>query len=160
MSRRPPGVLLYFDILPALRLLSQAEKGALFEAILEYGEFGAIPDFEGSLGVAWAFIQPRLEADLSNYADKCQKAANSANKRWGKDGKYMPQHASACAGMPKDTNLSTTPTAKATSPTATSSEAKTEGEGGAGETHVEPPDTGKDFDSMRQRAIRMLETYK
>ena len=48
-----PGIMLYFDILKPLRVLPDADKGRLFEAILEYGENGTIPSFDGMLAMAW-----------------------------------------------------------------------------------------------------------
>lgn len=62
-----PGVMFYFDVRPCIKRLSIEEKGRLFEAILDYGEFGNIPDLDGALGVAWDFIQPKLDRDSGRY---------------------------------------------------------------------------------------------
>ena len=62
-----PGIMLYFDILKPLRVLPDADKGRLFEAILEYGENGTIPSFDGMLAMAWGFIQPKLDRDCKEY---------------------------------------------------------------------------------------------
>lgn len=62
-----PGVMFYFDVRPCIKRLSLNEKGRLFEAILDYGEFGTIPDLDGALGVAWDFIQPKLDRDAGRY---------------------------------------------------------------------------------------------
>lgn len=70
---KQPGVLLYFDIRPCLKRLSKEEKGELFEAILEYGEFGTVPDFNGCLGIAWDFIQPKIDRDKEKYLDTVDK---------------------------------------------------------------------------------------
>ena len=51
-----PGVMLYFEVRPCLIRLNDGEKGQLFEAILDYGEHGIVPDFDGKMGVAWVFI--------------------------------------------------------------------------------------------------------
>lgn len=67
MDKKQPGVMLYFDIRPSLKRLSTQEKGELFEAILDYGEFGVVPDLDGLLGIAWDFIQPRLDRDRERY---------------------------------------------------------------------------------------------
>ena len=58
-----PGVMFYFDVRPCIKRLDAAEKGRLFEAILDYGEFGVVPELDGALGVAWDFIQPKLDRD-------------------------------------------------------------------------------------------------
>lgn len=67
MSR--PGVMLYFDTRKCLKRLDLQQKGALFEAILDYGEFGVVPDFsvDAVLGVAWDFLEPRIDRDGERY---------------------------------------------------------------------------------------------
>lgn len=62
-----PGVMFYFDIRPCIKRLDINEKGRLFEAILDYAEFGVVPDLDGSLGIAWDFIQPKLDRDAGRY---------------------------------------------------------------------------------------------
>ena len=69
-----PGVMLYFDIRPCIKRLTTEEKGRLFEAILDYGEFGVFPEFEGMLGIAWDFISPRLDRDSEAYGLKISKS--------------------------------------------------------------------------------------
>ena len=81
-----PGVMLYFEVRPCLIRLNDGEKGQLFEAILDYGEHGIVPDFDGKMGVAWDFIKPRLDRDSERYAEKTQKplCENSKNKSFRK----------------------------------------------------------------------------
>ena len=43
-----PGVMFYFDVRPCIKRLDAAEKGRLFEAILDYGEFGVVPELDGA----------------------------------------------------------------------------------------------------------------
>lgn len=62
-----PGVMLYFDIRQPLSVLPYEEKGRLLDAILEYGEHGTLPDFDGMLALAWGFIQPKLDRDEESY---------------------------------------------------------------------------------------------
>lgn len=62
-----PGVMLYFDVRPCLKRLSAEEKGLLFDAILEYGENGTNPDFDGMIGIAWDFIQLSIDRDSDRY---------------------------------------------------------------------------------------------
>lgn len=84
-TSKRPGVILYYDILPPLRRLSKEEKGDLFEAILDFAQYGNIPDFSGGLGVAWDFIMPRIVRDEERYREVCQKNSDNANKRWHKE---------------------------------------------------------------------------
>lgn len=62
-----PGIMLYFDILDPLKVLSREDRGDLFIAILEYGQFGIIPEFDGMLAMAWGFIKPKLDRDGVAY---------------------------------------------------------------------------------------------
>ena len=66
MAQRP-GVMFYFDLRPCLKRLTLEEKGRLFEAILNYAELGEVPELEGMCGVAWDFIQPRIDRDGEAY---------------------------------------------------------------------------------------------
>ena len=68
-----PGVMFYFDIRPCIRRLNLADKGQLFEAILDYAENGVEPELDGALGVAWDFIQPRIDRDSAQYEQKTEK---------------------------------------------------------------------------------------
>ncbi len=65
-----PGVMFYFDLRPCMKRLTLEEKGRLFEAIMDYSELGAVPELEGVLGVAWDFIQPRIDRDDETYEKK------------------------------------------------------------------------------------------
>lgn len=94
MTKNAPGVLLYFDLRPALDLLTYAEKGEIFDAILAYGEDGTVPDFDSDvLNMLWAFVARRIDADRANYLAKCEKNRQRALKRWNAD---------ACEGLPED----------------------------------------------------------
>lgn len=83
MSERP-GVMFYFSLRPALKRLSMEEKGRLFDAILDYGETGILPELDGVLGVCWDFIQPMIDKDAEAYRMKCEKAKRSIEARWEK----------------------------------------------------------------------------
>lgn len=85
-----PGVMLFFDVRPALKRLTIEERGQLFEAILDYGELGLLPDFEGGLGIVWDFIQPRIDQDAERYADKVLKNKYSAYVREAKKADIQP----------------------------------------------------------------------
>ena len=94
MTKNAPGVLLYFDLRPALDLLTYEEEGEIFDAILAYGEDGTVPDFDSDvLNMLWAFVARRIDADRANYLAKCEKNRQRALKRWNAD---------ACEGLPED----------------------------------------------------------
>ena len=79
-----PGIMLYFDVRPCLARLTMEEQGRLFNAMLNYGEFGVEPDFEYMLGIAWDFIKPRLDRDRERYEDICEKRRQAILTRWEK----------------------------------------------------------------------------
>lgn len=83
--RKRPGVLIYFDIRPALKMLSLEEKGQLFDAIMDYSELGDVPELEGMLGMAWTFIQPKLDRDGETYKKNGLRKRYSAYIRWARD---------------------------------------------------------------------------
>lgn len=82
-----PGVMLYFDLRPCLKRLTQEQKGQLFEAILEYGEFGAVPNFDDDIGltIAWDFIRNMVDRDDKRYSDISKKRSEAATKKWEKE---------------------------------------------------------------------------
>ena len=79
-----PGVMIYFDISPSLNRLSDCQNGKLFKSILEYGQFGVVPDFGDDLGlcIAWDFIKPAIDRDKEKYEERPRKNAEAANIRW------------------------------------------------------------------------------
>ena len=62
-----PGIMLYFDILEPIRVLPDADKGRLLVAMLEYGQHGILPEFDGMLALAWGFVRPKIDKDESEY---------------------------------------------------------------------------------------------
>lgn len=109
MARKKPGVMLYFEIRPSLKRLSDEEKGRLFEAILDYGENGTVPDFDGGLGIAWDFIQPRIDADSQRYQKVSQARSAAAAARWEQKNKQTDANAFfAMQTMPTTTSTTTT----------------------------------------------------
>lgn len=155
MAKKRPGVLLYFDVRPSLRRLSLEEKGRLFEAILDYGELGEPPQFDGMLGIAWDFIQPRLDVDADRYDQRCRQAQEAAQKRWGKQ-----SNAGECERIKVDVesaNPTTYPHIHSTATTAT------ERKGGAGGREKREQSgytmTEGEFNSLRNTAIEKLTKY-
>ena len=62
-----PGIMLYFDILDPIRVLPDADKGRLLVAMLEYGQSGTVPHFDGMLALAWGFVRPKIDRDFEEY---------------------------------------------------------------------------------------------
>ena len=89
-----PGVMIYFEVRESLKFLSLEEKGKLFDAVLEYGELGVIPEFDGMLGMAWAFMKPKLDADAERYDNAIlQRRYAVATREAKKAGQDLPSFA-------------------------------------------------------------------
>lgn len=150
-EKERPGVMLYFDVRPCLKRLSLEEKGRLFEGILDYAEYSVIPELEGMLGVAWDFIQPRIDRDAERYEEISENRRKAALKRWeGQDRGAVQMDANASGAlqvMPTTTTTTTTTTTSTPSPTATATAAGPGGEELAEELT---------FEDLRQRKLKML----
>lgn len=62
-----PGIMLYFDILEPIKVLPDVDKGRLLVAMLEYGQSGTVPEFDGMLALAWGFVKPKIDKDSEEY---------------------------------------------------------------------------------------------
>ena len=88
--KKKPGVMVYFDLRGMLKLLPDAEKGKLFEAILEYGETGSVGELTDTLRIVWPLIQNRLDKDSLRYTDVGTKRRYAAYVRWAKEHNEQP----------------------------------------------------------------------
>ena len=79
-----PGVMLYFDLLPALEGLSNADKGILLEAILRYGKCRAEIPLTKRTEVIWPLIRTRLDTDEMRYLRTVTRRQYAAYVRWAK----------------------------------------------------------------------------
>lgn len=159
--------MLYFDLRPALRRLSPEERGLLFEAILDYGEHGVLPEFDGGLGIAWDFIQPRIDQDAMRYEEKLLKNRYAVYVREAKKAGAQPMEFeiwrtdpdSCYREISSDSNRypTTTPTPTAiptpTTNTDSKSDSKAEAEGCRGDNEAE-------FNRRRNEALQALTEWR
>lgn len=74
-----PGVMIYFSLRPALSYLDDAQLGQLLKAILDYGEYGLVPEFrEPLLAMAWSFVVGGIDRDWEAYQSKAEKRKYAA----------------------------------------------------------------------------------
>lgn len=72
-----PGVMIYFTMRPS-RKLPMEDRLRLYDAMLDYGETGVVPDFgDGPLAVLWDYFQPQLELDNARYESIRAKRAKA-----------------------------------------------------------------------------------
>ena len=85
-KKEKPGIMVYFDILPTLRRLTDREKGILFQAMMEYGQDGTEPDMGKNvkLDAIWCMMQHRLDIDDEAYYKKTARGKYGAYVRWSK----------------------------------------------------------------------------
>ena len=138
-----PGIMLYFDLLGPIRALSDADKGRLLMAMLEYGKDGVEPKFDGMLAFAWEFVKPKLDKDGESYesvklqrryAAFCRhRAAANLPKisfdEWlrtvATDNEPQRAVTDACSRvLPLPTTTTSTTTSTTTTPTTTTSESQ------------------------------------
>lgn len=73
-EKEQSGVVIFFDIEPALEMLSAEQRGHLFTAIIEYGHHGVIPEFGDQLiKMAWSFIRPSIDRANEKYIKNREK---------------------------------------------------------------------------------------
>lgn len=73
------GVMIYFSLRPALRFLNDDQLGQLLRAILDYAEYGEIPDFvDPLLAMAWSFVVSGIDRDWEAYQSKVEKRQYAA----------------------------------------------------------------------------------
>ncbi len=72
-----PGVMIYFTMRPS-RKLPMEDRLRLYDAMLDYGETGVVPDFgDGPLAVLWDYFQPKLDTDNQRYESIRAKRAKA-----------------------------------------------------------------------------------
>ena len=68
--------MFYFNMRPSSKL-SDSERLQLYDAILDYSQTGEVPEFSGTLGVVWDYIQPTLDEDNARYEATREKRAKA-----------------------------------------------------------------------------------
>lgn len=72
-SRRPPGIMVYFDLAEAILSMPIEIAGMFIKAMMEYGMRDTVPTFPDEyavLSVIWPMVQNRIDKDRQNYYDK------------------------------------------------------------------------------------------
>lgn len=84
-AKQKPGVMLYFDsIRPALNRLDNEQCGALFRAILDYGEFGTVSDLEPMTGMVFDLLRPKIDRDAEKYEESREQRQHAVYAREAK----------------------------------------------------------------------------
>lgn len=126
MAAEKKSFVLYHDIRTPLELLTDEQRGKLFIALLNYSEYGELPDFDGALLMAFAFIRTSLDRDAEAWAEKqtkraeagrngglakaanASKASNASDAKQNKANLAVPVNVPVNVPAPVPVNLSTT----------------------------------------------------
>lgn len=76
------GIMFYFNYREPLNNLSMEERGQLLTALLDYGNNGILPDFNGSLKMIFDCIKPTVDTDIEKYKNRCQRNKENISKRY------------------------------------------------------------------------------
>ena len=176
-EKERPGVMLYFDLRPCLKRLSLQEKGLLFEAVMDYAQYGEVPLLDGMAGIAWDFIQPRIDRDAERYEEVSERRRQAAKKRWDKQEEEPQPDANECKSMQMDANayfaMQTMPTTTTASTTTSTTNTTTTSTPSSTSTSTSIPspspragrqaasdrravDREMDFEALRQQKLRQL----
>ena len=70
-SRRGrPGVMLYFDaIRPAIKRLDREQCGALLQSVLDYAQYGVVPELDPMTGLAFDMLVAKIDRDAERYEE-------------------------------------------------------------------------------------------
>ena len=91
-DKEQAGVVIFFDIEPALEILSAEQRGHLFTAIIQYAHYGIIPTFEDQLvNMAWAFVRPSIDRANKKY-EKSKEKKRIAGITSDFKRNYAPRH--------------------------------------------------------------------
>ena len=84
-GRARPGVMVYFDaVRPALSRLDNEQCGALFRAILDYAEYGAVSDLEPLTGMVFDLLRPKIDRDAEKYEESREQRLHAVYVREAK----------------------------------------------------------------------------
>jgi len=70
----------YLDYREPLKLLTKEQCGELWLAMFDYEETGTLPEFSGTLAMAFSFIRSQMDRDRAAYIEKCKKNAENGAK--------------------------------------------------------------------------------
>ena len=85
-TRQRPGVMVYFHLTEPLRCLPREDFADLMWAVLDYAQYGVLPQFENPmLQMSWGYLQHAADVDKERYEERCAQAKVASAKRWGKD---------------------------------------------------------------------------
>lgn len=160
-----PGVMLYFDIMPALEKLNDEQRGALLTAIMGYAHDGRLPALDPVTAMAWEFIKPKIDKDQETYNNVVLKREYATYCRDTKRSGETPVSFSEWKHHVISHDITWYPTTSSTPSTSTSSTSSTStssttttnkerGRGGAA-SPPDPPALADVVSYVKQQGLKM-----
>lgn len=77
--------MIYFEaVRPALSRLDNEQCGALFRAIIDYAEYGAVSDLEPMTGMVFDLLRPKIDRDAEKYEESREQRQHAVYVREAK----------------------------------------------------------------------------
>ena len=67
MPDRKKSIVIYTDLIQHLEMLSTEEVGSVFLGILNYAEYGEIPNLTSAAGMCFSFIRSQIDRDSDKW---------------------------------------------------------------------------------------------
>ena len=81
-AKERPGVVLYFDtIRPVIKRLSDAQCGTLLRSVIEYAQYGVMPELDAMTGMAFDLLVPKIDRDAERYEESREQRQYAAYTR-------------------------------------------------------------------------------
>lgn len=79
-QEKKKSFVLYCDYRIHLQILTDAERGKLLMALMDYAETGKEPELQGGALMAFSFITMQMDKDAARYAETCRKRSEAGQK--------------------------------------------------------------------------------
>ena len=81
-QKERPGVMLYFDaVRPAISRLNEAQCGVLLRSVMDYAQYGVVPELDGMTGLAFDMLVPKIDRDGERYEESREQRQYAAYTR-------------------------------------------------------------------------------
>ena len=81
-QKERPGVMLYFDVLrPMINRLDAAQCGVLLRAVMDYAQYGVMPELDPMTGMAFDMLVPKIDHDAERYEESREQRQYAAYVR-------------------------------------------------------------------------------
>lgn len=97
--------VVYYEIIEQLEDFTDEQVGKIFRAMVDYDRNGTIPNFTGTMKLAFKFIKQNLDINKEKYKNICERNRANIRKRWEEDIPDDTKNTSGKFGIPNDTKV-------------------------------------------------------